>query len=430
MVHNRRQVSPSPSRFLATVFAVALWSLLAVPSALAANDDNTWTLLAALPQPQERPLFALAVDPADSHNVLAGTTTGEIYRTTDRGASWRLSKPGLGRGVSALAFNPFKPGVVLAGTRGNGVWRSTDGGGTWQSQAGTESRIARAFSFTKSLSLVGTDQGVLISHETGGWSASGLPQVTVSSLAAAAVNDPSRLIAGGDASRGTEALPLFSSADGGQTWVPTPGTVAGSSIVAMLAAGPLPQSQPVRPLLMGTNTGLFLSADNGGTWQQLTGGGTLPATDFNAASFVPNHPEHFYVASDGGASELGGLWSTADSGAHFTSLKPPISSVTALTTSNEDQPTLYVATFRASDHAVMLWSYRDTGGQPKGPVAAVPSPSPGLGSVSAGSTAHPARFWLLPLLTGPEAPYLALGTLALLVLALAVVTHFRRARRL
>lgn len=402
---------------------------MAAPAALAASEDNTWTLLATLPQPQDRPLFALAADPADPHNLLAGSSSGEIYRSTDRGISWRLTKSGMGRGVLALAFNPFKPGVVLAGTRGSGVWRSTDGGTTWQSQAGTESRIARAFSFTKSLSLVGTDQGILISHDTGGWTASGLPQVTVSSLAAAAVNDPSRVIAGGDGSRGTEALPLFSSADGGQTWVPSSGAVAGSSIVAMLAAGPLPQSQPVRPLLMGTNTGLFFSADNGGAWQQLTGGGTLPATDFNSASFVTNHPEHFYVASDGGASELGGLWSTADSGAHFTSLKPPISSVTALATSNEDVPTLYVATFRAGDHAVMLWSYRDTGGPPRAP-AAVPTPATGLGGATAGTVQHPARFWLIPLLTGPEAPYLALGTLALLVLALAVVTHFRRARRL
>jgi hypothetical protein len=88
-----------------------------------------------------------------------------------------------------------------------------------------------------------------------------------------------------------------------------------------------------------------------------------------------------------------------------------------------------VATFRALDHAVLLWSYRDTGGQPKAP-AEVPSPVPDRGGTSGAATPHPARFWLIALLTGPEAPYLALGALALVVLALAVVTHFRRARRL
>jgi hypothetical protein len=403
--------------------------MLAAPNAAAANDDNTWTLLAALPQPQDRALFALAADPNDSRALLVGTSSGEIYRSTDRGASWRLAKSGLGRGVVALAFNPFKPGAVLAGTRGTGIWRSGDGGATWQAQAGTESRTARAFSFTKSVSLAGTDQGVLASRDTGGWTASGLPQVTVSSVAAAAVNEPSRLIAGGDGSRGNEALPLFTSADGGQTWVPTASSVAGSSVVAMLVAGPLPPSQSVRPLLMGTNTGLFVSGDNGAGWQQLTGGGTLPATDYNSASFLPNRSDRFYVGSDGGASELGGLWSTTDSGAHFNSLKAPIPSVTALATSNEDVPVLYVATFRARDHAVMLWSYRDAGGQPR-PPAAVPTTSPGSGVSAPAAPPRPTRFWLLPLLTGPEAPYLALGVLALLVLAVAVVTHFRRARRL
>ena len=72
---------------------------MAAPAALAASEDNTWTLLATLPQPQDRPLFALAADPADPHNLLAGSSSGEIYRSTDRGISWRLTKSGMGRGV-------------------------------------------------------------------------------------------------------------------------------------------------------------------------------------------------------------------------------------------------------------------------------------------------------------------------------------------
>jgi hypothetical protein len=298
-------------------------------------------------------------------------------------------------------------------------------------QPGTESRSVRAFSFTKNATMAGTDQGVLVSRETGGWSGSGLSQVTVSALAAPAVNEPTRLVAGGDASHGSEPLPLFTSGDGGASWAPVSGTVAGSSMVAVLAAGPLPAQQSVRPLLMGTNTGLFLSADNGASWQQLTAGGSLPATDFTAAAFVTNHPERFYVASDGGVSQQGGLWSSGDTGGRFNSLSPPLPSVTALAVTNEDTPTVYVATFRGSDHAVMLWSFRDAGGQPKGP-AAVPSAAPAgpAGKVPAAASPKPAKAWFPALLAGPEAPYLALGALALLALLLAAVTHFRRARRL
>jgi photosystem II stability/assembly factor-like uncharacterized protein len=407
---------------------LAAMGLLASP-AMAAPPDNTWTALAPLPQTGGQPVLALATDPADGRVLLAGTAGGEIFRSADGGQSWRLAKGGLGRGVAALTFSPFRPGLVLAGTRGSGIWRSSDGGQSWQPQPGTELRTARAFSFTKSGAVAGTDQGVLVTHDLGSWTASGLTQVAVSALAAPAVNEPTRLVAGGDATRGSEPLPLFTSADGGQSWAPVSGTQAGSSTVAMLAAGPLPAQQTVRPLLLGTNTGLFVSNDNGSTWQQLTAGGALPATDFTAAAFVTSHPDRFYVASDGGVSPAGGLWSTSDSGAHFNSLSAPIPSVTALAVTNDETPTVYSATFRGSDHGVMLWSYRDAGGQPRGP-AAMPSAAPGTQARPGGTAPRQARPWILALLGGPEAPYLVLGLLAVLVLVLAGVTHFRKARRL
>lgn len=431
MVHNPGRVSLSCTRLLATALVLAFCGLASAgPVAADPDADNTWTLLASPPGPQGHPVLALAVNPADNRQLLAGSATGDVYRSLDGGASWRVARSGLGRGIVALAFSPFKPGVVLAGTRGSGVWRSLDSGTTWQLQPGTESRSVRAFGFAKSLTVAGTDQGVLVNREGGPWSSSGLSQVTVSALAVAAVNDPSRFVVGGDGTRGIEPLPLFSSADGAQTWTAATSTVGGSSMVAMLAAAPLPAQQSVRPLVMGTNSGLFTSADNGGTWQQLTGGGVLPATDFNAAGFVTNHAERFYVASDGGSSDLGGLWSTTDGGAHFGSLKPPVSSVTALAVSSDETPTLYVATFRGSDHATMLWAYRDTGGQPQPPSAGVPPPASNAGKLVGTTSPKPQRAWLLSLLSGPEAPYLGIGITALVVLMVALVTHFRRARRL
>ena len=425
-------MSQPPRRLLATAILLApltLLALLAQAPIPASAADNTWSALASLPQTRGEPVLALAVDPADGRVLLAGTGAGEVYRSADAGQSWRLARSGLGRGVAAIAFSPFKQGLVLAGTRGGGVWRSNDGGATWQPQAGTESRTIRAFAFTKSATVAGGDQGVLVSRDGESWSPSGLNQVSVSALATPVLNEPERLVAGGDATRGSDPLPLFTSPDGGQSWSPVGGDIAGSSMVAMLAAGPVAAQQSARPLLMGTNSGLFLSADNGGTWKQLTAGGTLPATDFTAAAFVPNHPERFYVGSDGGVSQTGGLWSTGDGGDHFRSLNPPLPAVTALALTNEDTPTVYAASFRGSDHAVMLWSYRDTGGDPRGP-APLASPPAGQGQQVRSAAPVASRGWLLPLLAGPEAPYLVLGTLALLALLLAGVTHFRRARRL
>src|SRR5262249_57161069 len=85
------------------------------------------------------------------------------------------------------------------------------------------------------------------------------------------------VIAGGDATQGTEPLPLFSSTDGGQTWAAVSvtgpaGVVGGSSMVSALANGPA-LAQGVRTLFMGTNTGLFMNRDQGGNWPQVTCGG-------------------------------------------------------------------------------------------------------------------------------------------------------------
>jgi hypothetical protein len=180
---------------------------------------------------------------------------------------------------------------------------------------------------------------------------------------------------------------------------------------------------------MGTNTGLFVSIDSGSTWNgPLSGGGTLPAADFNQLAFVRDRFDRFYVASDGGGSDRGGLWYTSDGGFHFTSLQPPVPEVTALAVSNEDQPTLYVASFRAGDHAIFLWSYHDTGGAPRPPVGGVPAVVSAAQSTTAASPAASSD-GLLVVLRGPEAPYLALGIGALLVLLFTFVTYVRRGGR-
>jgi DMSO/TMAO reductase YedYZ heme-binding membrane subunit len=56
--------------------------------------------------------------------------------------------------------------------------------------------------------------------------------------------------------------------------------------------------------------------------------------------------------------------------------------------------------------------------------------APGTHAKAVGTAPRTGRIWILGLLSGPEAPYLVLGFVALLVLVIAGVTHFRRARRL
>jgi photosystem II stability/assembly factor-like uncharacterized protein len=421
----------SLARRTASFLVAACCVVAAGITASAAGPDNTWTPAGAFVEKLNSPVFALAVDPADGRRTLAGTASGTIYLSSDGGASWRPVRGGSGHAVLALAFDPARPGTLLAGTGGAGILRSTDGGTNWQVQAGAETRTVRAFAFVNGAALAASDEGVLRSRDGGPWSSAGLPQVRVSALAVMPAGG--QVVAGGDATRGTEPLPLFSSKDGGQSWAPVSvtgpaGVVGGSSMVAALAGGPAAGPGP-RGLLVGTNTGLFTSRDGGATWQQLTGGGAVPATDVSSLVVAPRRSDRLYVASDGGGSASGGLWVSSDAGAHFASLAPPLPEVTAVAVSADDPPVLVVATFRPADHTVSVWTYHDAGGQPRGP-AALP---PAAGKAPAGRSVSPAGAgaggWLAAL-TRPEAPYLALGAAALALIVLAAIAYVRRGRQL
>ena len=89
---------------------------------------------------------AIAVDPANSKHLIAGSPNGGIWQTSDftTGApTWTTTTdlmPSLS--ISAIAFSPSNSNVIYAGTGqlsslgvgGNavGIYKSTDGGATWQ----------------------------------------------------------------------------------------------------------------------------------------------------------------------------------------------------------------------------------------------------------------------------------------------------------
>ncbi len=419
-------MSRSCLRFPATLTVYVLASaiaLMALPALAEAPPDSTWTQLGILPEALDAPVFAIAVSPQDGRLVLAGTQSGSIYRSTDGGTTWQQARRADGHPVVTLAFNPYRPGQALAGIRRMGIWLSPDGGQAWAFQTGPGAVTPRAFGFAKSLVAAGTDRGMFVNRDGSTWTTTGPAQLNVAAVAVAAVNEPVRLIAGAQAPDAGSQLSLIQSADGALTWNSIQAAAASGAFVNALLAGPLPAQRDTRPILMGTSRGAYLSLDNGASWTQLSGGGSLPATDINQLAFTQSHAERFYVASDGATSDRGGLWSTSDSGAHFQSLKPPVPSVSALAVSAEESSTLYVATFRAADHAVMLWSYRDTGGPPRAPLVPVASPA---APVTAGALPSGAPASWQNLLTGPEGPFLALGVAGLAVLALAFIAYLRR----
>jgi len=408
-------------RLLATLTALWVIAIAAVNVIADALPDSTWVAMKPLPHQGRSPIFALAVDPGDNQVVVAGNSAGALLRTTNVSGDWATVHAGTAV-VTTISFSPYTAHVVLAGTRGGGALASKDDGATWSPAAGLEGRSVRVFAFALNLVAAGTDKGVYLSQDGFSWTPSGLNDRSVNALAVEAIHAPVRLLASSDAQAATAGLTLYQSVDGGSTWTELNPPISGT-IPVKLAAGPLPPAGNVRPLLVGTNSGLFQSTDNGATFVSLSASGLLPSTDFTQVVFVGDHFNRFYTASDGGGSGSGGLWRTRDAGQTFATMQPPEASVSAITVSNDEDPVLYVATFRPTDHLALLWVYHDTGGAPQGP----PSALTAVASGSRGPSAH--RYWLPAFLTSPEVPYVALGVAALLVVLTAVAAHLRGGRR-
>ncbi|HEV2028294.1 MAG TPA: hypothetical protein VGS16_07145 [Candidatus Dormibacteraeota bacterium] len=413
-----------PGPRLAATFG-ALWLVTFALSGVLADAlaPSTWVALKPLPHQGHSAIFGLAVDPANSQLLIAGNSEGSLLRSTNAGSTWTAVLSG--KSVSTtIAFSPFQGGVVLAGTRGSGAVLSRDDGATWLPVSGLDGRVVHAFSFALTLVAAATDKGVFISQDGSTWSQSGLANRSIDALVVTAVHTPIRMLAGSDGPLSAGNLPMFQTADGGVTWSALNPAISGTYVVK-LAAGPLPPVGDTRPMVAGTNAGLFASTDNGVSFLPLSGASQLPSTDYTQVAFITDHFDRLYAASDGGGSGAGGLWRTNDGGQTFISLAPPMRSITALAVSNDESPTLYVATFRPSDHVAALWVYRDTGGTPQGPLGS----STPVASGSRGGSGSSGGSGLLSILTSSQAPYIALGLGALLIVLLAGVAHLRGRRR-
>lgn len=384
--------------------------------------DSTWTSVRPLPHQGRTAIFALAVDPSNNDSVLGGGSEGSLFRSTDGGATWTTTHTGKAP-LLTIAFSPYTPGLAMAGTRGGGALLTHDGGVTWSTAQGLEQRTVRVFAFSLTGLFAGTDHGVYTSSDGVAWTQSSLGNHSIDALAVEAIHAPVRLVAGSDSQVAGGSLPLYQSVDGGATWTTMNPAISGA-VVVRLAAGPLPPTGNVRPLLVGTNTGLFLSTDNGASFNPLSGGALLPATDYTHIDFIADHYDRFYAASDGGGSKSGGLWRTDDEGESFRSLQPPQASVTALAVSSDEDPTLYVATFQPSSHAAFLWAYHDTGGAPQGPAVAASPTASGARTSQAGHGS-----WFGDLASSPEIPYIGLGLGALAVVMTAIAAHLRGRHR-
>jgi photosystem II stability/assembly factor-like uncharacterized protein len=213
-------------------------------------------------------IFAINIDPRNANHVIASACSG-IYETRDAGESWKKVQgiPSQSRRTRAILQHPSIPGLVFAGTT-EGFWRSAKGGDN-NSWMVTTSRQLEINSITvhpsrpNTIYIATNNYGVMVSMDggknfvpsNGGFSGRFVNAIlpdreNASRVYATTINTTT----GGGF--------FFVSNDSGASWLPSmrnmPPRLIGYTI--------LQDERDANVIYLGTNLGVYRSADRGGSW--------------------------------------------------------------------------------------------------------------------------------------------------------------------
>lgn len=204
-------------------------------------------------------VYAIAIDPRTTATVYLATSGG-LLKTTDGARTWHAPSPDFGvRSPRAVAVQPGSPEAVFVGA--DKLYYSRDAGATWAAVEGSQPVKAMAFAGPDGEVLV-TDRGV---YRTGRPVPSLLYETGLPNGAQALAVDPSD----GDVVYAASGGEFLRSRDGGRTWQVYPIGVYGSVTINALSLAVDPHDPGV--LYAGTQRGLYRSVDRGESWETLHG---------------------------------------------------------------------------------------------------------------------------------------------------------------
>lgn len=247
-----------------------------------------------------------------SQTMVFGTSTGNIFKSTDGGHSWSPTHNGLAvDAILSLTALPTKPEVLFAGTF-NGVLVSHDFGTSWLPVPGDlpklTTTLAAADKGTNSaLYAFGRGIGVKSSTDEGSTWHRADAQLGGSTVSALFYSEnPPRLYAA------VHNTLLYYNTDAA-SWVPAAAGIFGGEITSMTFD---PDSPAI--LFVTTTRGAFKSTDDGATWQSATHNIRLDP------DFLDVHPwfkTRMFASGNQGlfiSTDKGNTWSqTRPSGSRF-----------------------------------------------------------------------------------------------------------------
>ena len=293
-------------------------------------------------------LFAAMIMTKEQQSSSVPTDSGVLLRNPESG-SWKRLGPAI-QMISSATVDPSNPQVIFFAC-GNGIVRSTDGGTTWRMVTGWRESDALQIAIDPQngdLVYAATAWGVTVSRDGGdSWESAnnGLPEYFSKGIVIDQ-RDTSRLLLATttglfestDRARtwqridsfptvaalrlrrsqsnpdlwiaGTEGQGVWISSDDGNTWQATSPGLAGANVYAvainfkddaLLAAG-------------GWDTGVHVSNDGGSTWKLAVG--SLPSPNITAMTFDENNPGRLWISTfeEGSyfSDDLGLSWTTAN----------------------------------------------------------------------------------------------------------------------
>jgi photosystem II stability/assembly factor-like uncharacterized protein len=294
--------------------------------------------------------------------LLAGTSEG-VFRSGDRGLSWRASSQGLAATrIAGLAVDP-ETGWLYAGQLGAAPFRSTDGGASWVSlrrgigpEAGSFSGPLAVDPQSPSRVYAGFAAGIGQSPDAGrSWDVTPVDCSRPGWIVFDAVR-PDTLYVGDRRPILCPFGPVCAvrrSDDGGSTWTCVQNDFP-STTVDLLVADPVRESVLYAVVLSGP---LYRSENGGGSWSLLA-----PNLEPTALAIDPANPLRLW------AGVPGGLARSEDGGRTWDLLIEGLTGdrkVIALVVDPVDTSTLYAATIRdgiyKSTDAGETWTRLDPG---------------------------------------------------------------------
>ncbi len=257
---------------------------------------------------------SLAIDPKNPDRIFLGTSAGNLYLSSDNGASWsRFARPGNSAEMvlDHIVIDPADPKNIFVASwnaqlpnSDGDLFRSKDGGKSWEIVADLHGKSLRALSIAAAnpkILVVGALDGIYRSRDGGrAWeriSPENHAEIkNIESIAIDPVN-PDVIYAG------TWHLP-WKTEDGGKTWHSIRKGVIDDSDVFSIVLDP---SQPSN-MFISACSGIYRSESGGELFRKIQG---IPYSARRTRMLQMDPTDHNVVYA--GTTE--GLWKTTDGGA-------------------------------------------------------------------------------------------------------------------